>query len=493
MFPLRRPRHHAPALTLLSVVALLVFGGPPPAQAASAGVQLHLLWSNVDSADMDRQLDAASAANATIARVDVGWSALEESGNGKWNGYHLDRLDKVVAKAEARGIKLLLTLTTTPCWASTAPAQLKQGCSGDWGERGVEDYAPANPEDYADALAFLVGRYGTRVAGWELWNEPNSEDFFKSPKPVADYAALVKAAYRAAKVADARVPIVAGSLMHADHTWTEALYDAGLKGHFDAFSIHPYSEDKSPLSANGGYTKVSFADGVPKVREVMLRHGDDKPLWLTEFGWSTTKVRNDEPWRNGVAERDQARFIREALAHAQNWKYVPVAIYYNLKDRGVDSTDRNDHFGLVENDGTPKPALAAFREAAAGLHWEGPRQAASVSRQAAPAFELSLGKGSRSSVASVPGAAAAALVVARRPGARVRIQGNAPGARRVTLEVRRVAARGAGGRLAIDARAAVSADGRFSHSFPVARLRRGRYEVAVAAGTGRSRVRLRVR
>ena len=506
------PRHRrllAPLLTLLAVVGLFAFGPAASAQAASAGVQLHLLWSNVDSAEMDRQLDAAKAANASIARVDVGWSALEESGKGKWSSYHLGRLDKVVAKAEARGVKLLLTLTTTPCWASTAPESLKQGCSGQWWTRDIEDYAPADPQDYADALGYLVDRYGTRVAGWELWNEPNSDDFWKSSSPVSDYADLVKAAYRAAKAADARVPIVAGSLMHADYEWTESLYKQGIKGHFDAFSIHPYSEDKSPLSRNGGYTKVSFAEGVPAVREVMLRYGDDKPLWLTEFGWSTTRVRDDKPWRNGVDEAAQARFIREALAHAQSWKYVPVAIYYNLKDRGVNSTDRNDHFGLVENDGTPKPALAAFRQAAAGLPASpGGDAAGTAPAEAAPVFELSVPVGDQAPVSSAPvapagqdesgasstsvsGGSAPRLVVTRRPGVKVRAKGSA-GGRKVTVKVRRIGSR-RGGRVALKARAAVSARGKFSRSFSVDRLKRGTYEVAVSGGTGQARVLLSVR
>jgi len=66
--------------------------------------------------------------------------------------------------------------------------------------------------------------------------------------------------------------------------------DWGISGSFDALSIHPYSHDRSPLA--GGDPRVSFALGVPAVRDVMLRNGNTAPMWLTESGWSTSNTRS---------------------------------------------------------------------------------------------------------------------------------------------------------------------------------------------------------
>lgn len=360
------PRH----LIVGMVIALAAFlGGAASSQAATQtpALQLHLLWSNVDEADMDRQLDLAQAAGARMVRVDVGWSSVEEAGKGKYNAWYLKKVDAAVAKAEARGIKLLFTFTHTPCWASSAPDSVKQNCEGAWWSRAVDRYAPSNPNDYADAFAYMVARYGDRVAAWEIWNEPNQDAFFKTDDQPGRYAALVKAAYPAAKRANSGPTILAGSVADSDFAFTERLYDLGIKGNFDAYSVHPYSVDRSPLDPmEDPYIKNSFARGIPAVHATMARHGDgDKQLWLTEFGWSTTTARTSEPWRNGVDADVQAKFLKQAFNKMRDWSYVPVGVYFKLRDTGTNPLDRVAHYGLLNTDGSQKPAFAAFRSVAA--------------------------------------------------------------------------------------------------------------------------------
>ena len=361
-----------PLRLLVSVAALAcTLGGfaPAPASAAqTAGVQAHLLWSRYDAADRERMLDRAKEAGAGIVRVDVGWASMELDGKGDYNGWYLGKVDHVVAEAEERGIKVLFTFWETPCWASSAPESLKQGCEGQWWDRGVQRYPPNDAADFADAFAFMVRRYGDRVAAWELWNEPNHTEYLRGADPVGEYAKMVRAAYPAAKAADARVPVIAGSLADSDFEFTQALLDRGVGGHFDAWSVHPYSEDRSPLHPGiPGWTKKSFAAGVPAVRDTLLRAGEDKPIWLTEFGWSTCDVRGGRAYENCVDANTQATWLRQAFEHMRNWSYVPVGITFNLEDTSGDTGDRVDNYGLLRVDGAAKPAFAAFRSAAEGL------------------------------------------------------------------------------------------------------------------------------
>ena len=332
-----------------------------PAAPHMAGVQTHVLWANVSNSEMDRQLDTLKDLHAGITRVDVGWASIEPEAKGRYDSWYLGRLDHLVQGASARGIKLLLLFAETPCWASTAPSDLKQGCDGAWWDRDVQNYAPRHASDYADALAFVVKRYGDRVAAWEVWNEPNQDNFFHSSDPVGDYAAMVRAAYPAAKAADPHAMIVAGSLSDSDFEFADALYRHGVKGYFDAFSIHPYSDDRSPLDTAVDSPRYSFTRGVPAVHRVMLRHGDDKPLWLTEFGWSTCDVRGPVHWRNCVDRSTQATFLRRAFQQMRAWSYVPVGIWFNLKNTTGAPDDRVGNYGLLTQGGSAKPAFAAFR------------------------------------------------------------------------------------------------------------------------------------
>ncbi len=344
--------------------------GATPAFAAeqTAGVQAHLLWSRYEAADRERMLDQAKEAGVGMVRVDLGWASLEQEGKGQYNAWYLKRIDHVVEQAGARGIKVLFTFWETPCWASTAPAASKQGCDGNWWERDVQRYPPADASDFADALAFMTSRYGRRVAAWEIWNEPNHDDFFKARDKVSAYASLVKAAYPAAKAADPGATIIAGSLADADYQFTRALYSQGVKGNFDAWSVHPYSEDRSPLHPGiSGWEKKSFAGGVPRVRDTMLRHGDNKPIWLTEFGWSTCTIRGQAAYDNCVDPTTQANYLQLAFKQMQTWSYVPVGITFNLADTSADPEDRVDNYGLMHESGAAKPAYAAFRTAAAAM------------------------------------------------------------------------------------------------------------------------------
>ena len=269
----------------------------------------------------------------------------------------------MVAKADARGLKLLFTFWETPCWASVAPEDLKQGCAGAWWERRVQRYGPANPADYGDALAFLVKRYGGRVAAWEVWNEPNHPDYFIADDQAKSYAEIVKAAYPAAKAADPNSTVIAGSLADADFGFTERLFGHGIKGKFDAYSVHPYSGDRSPLDpGDDRWIQNSFIRGVPRVRDTLLAHGEDKPLWLTEFGWSTCTVRGLQSYKNCVDASVQASYLKQAYGQMQQWSYVPVGVWFNLEDTSADLGDRVDNYGLHTVDGRQKPAATAFRE-----------------------------------------------------------------------------------------------------------------------------------
>ena len=348
--------------------ALGATAAPPAAAEQTAGVQAHLLWSRYDAADRERMLDRAKGAGVGMVRVDLGWASLEQDGKGRYNAWYLQRIDHVVDQAEARGIEVLFTLWETPCWASTAPAALKQGCAGNWWEREVQRYPPANASDFGDALAFLTNRYGRRVAAWEIWNEPNHDHFFKARDKVSAYAALVKAAYPAAKAADPGSTILAGSLADSDYQFTEALLDKGVADKFDAWSVHPYSEDRSPLHPGiPGWEKKSFAQGVPAVRRTLLRHGQVKPIWLTEFGWSTCTIRGQAAYENCVDPATQATYLQQAFRHMRSWSYVPVGITFNLVDTSDNRADRVDNYGLLHENGAAKPAYTALRTAATAL------------------------------------------------------------------------------------------------------------------------------
>ena len=156
------------------LVAVTALAAAPAASARVPlrGVVVHSLWAQFSDRDMIRDLKAARSAGANVVRVDVAWGSLEVRGKGQISQWYLRRMDRFVSGARKRGMKVIMTLWASPCWASSAPANVKAGCRSEWNQASVV-YPPSNPADFGDIARFITARYGKRLAGLEVWNEPN--------------------------------------------------------------------------------------------------------------------------------------------------------------------------------------------------------------------------------------------------------------------------------------------------------------------------------
>ena len=327
-----------------------------------AGASMHPLWGSTSVADFDRELDLAKAAGMDIVRADLGWATIEEQGKGQYAQWYVDKADTFFAHAKARGLKVLVTFFHTPCWASSAPEDLKQGCTGAWWDRGVHVYPPTNPADFADAVEWVVRRWGSQMHAIEIWNEPNHPAWMKGPDPAAGYAAMLKAAYPRVKAARPSVQVLGGALVYSDGAYLTDLYDRlGVKGSFDGLSYHPFAgrdpDDASPNVA----TKYNFQLGTQWIRDIMVARGDGaKEMWMTEVGFPTctpgAHVWCVTPEKQAEYDADHYRIARE------KWPFVRGVITYNMRNKGTDPGEFEEQMGLLWRDFTPKPAYYAVRD-----------------------------------------------------------------------------------------------------------------------------------
>jgi polysaccharide biosynthesis protein PslG len=353
------------ATAAVAVVLALTLVAPAGAAEQLLGAQSHATWSSVSTAEMRRELDMLAFAGGKVVRTDISWSSLESEGKGQYSPWFVERFDAFLDHAEARGIRVIGTLWSTPCWASSAPAEAKQGCTGSWWDREVDRYEPSTPEHFADAAEWVARRWGHRLAALEIWNEPNEPEhrFLIAPDNGRSYAGLLRAAYPRIKRAAPNLPVLGGAMAFSDQAWVDRLYELGAGSSFDGLSLHPYNEWRDPDDAwKPQWRKYTFLTGVPAMHEVLRRHGDGhKSLWLTEFGFSSCG--DGDRWC--VSEQQQADYVADSLRIVRNWDFVAAAVVYNLRNKGTDPTDREDQFGLLHRDFTPKPAYAAFARALA--------------------------------------------------------------------------------------------------------------------------------
>ncbi|MHB8626619.1 MAG: GH39 family glycosyl hydrolase [Aggregatilineales bacterium] len=294
------------------------------------------------------------------ARVNWAWKDLQPQ-NGAFDYSHLDAVARVAAEHH---IQLLPILTAVPAWASTAPDQLK----AQYGNLSpVDRYRPKDMTDWLQYVRNVVERYdgngvndapgSPRINYWEVWNEPNIGLFWPPTPNAAEYLALLKATYQAIKATDPTAKVVLGGLANAGFnadgsSYLQTLYDLGGAPYFDVVSIHLYSYP--PLGI------APVVKTVDSVRSLMDAHGDkDKPLWLTEIGWS------DAPnaWGAPTVSQDDVAAFLKAVYDAP--LPADVIFWYNFRNIFANSPDVEHNFGLINANFTPKPAFKVYKALAA--------------------------------------------------------------------------------------------------------------------------------
>jgi hypothetical protein len=322
-------------LTLLTIALFLAL--PTASPAAEIGLNMN----GGAAASTDDNWGMLDDTKPGWARHFVVWSGQRATDGG---------YDDIVAQEERRGIKTLFVVT---------------GLGGARAEAGA----------YSAFVGSLAARYKGRVDAYEIWNEADEPAFWPGAPDPAGYVALLKASHTAIKGADPAAKVVFSPLTGNNYGFVDAAYKAGAKGYFDAMAVHT---DTACLVAgpteyyreDGRVARFTFL-GYRTVREVMLAHGDDKPIWMTEFGWSTTQRRCDRGrWAGqkdaGVPEPVQAQFLREAYHCMKEDPYLEVAMWFNSRDLRGDGSEL-DSYGLRRADGSRRPSYDAFKDVARGI------------------------------------------------------------------------------------------------------------------------------
>lgn len=293
-------------------------------------VTAHLDSEAASSADIETQLSLLGDAGAAWVRFDFEWRLLEK----RPQIYDFSKFDDIVKKANGMDISIIAIL---PQWA--APN---------------EDYLRVikTPQMYAAYAAAVAKHYreNNRVV-FQIGNEPDIEIFWNEKPDRTAYISYLKAAATAIKQVnpDARV-ISAGILSEHAREWVAEMYQQGALADVDDIGLHLYSQPDPPR-----FTAVE------ELRELIRQYNGPKGIAITEFGWPTMKK---EDHIEGVTYVQQAAYIAEVF-HQMREKYpvVNTLCVYNVRDRGTDREDTDQHMGLVDWEYTKKPAYDEVQKA----------------------------------------------------------------------------------------------------------------------------------
>lgn len=330
---------------LAFLVALAAFAPPAHAQAPPSGSdeRFGLVLVPADGVWLERAYQAGARAN----RFQLNWWDVEPSPGQRDFG----PAEEAIATIAAGGIEVTLLLTAPPEWAR------REG--SDWVPAGL-DRPWDDPANAWGAFVYAtVSRFKGKVRYYEIYNEPDLDQFWDgSPE---EYAALLATGYRAAKAADPSAQVIMAGMAH----WSRPQFaeqvlnalrqipDAEANNYFfDVAAWHWYSR------ADQLYERVLWA------RDLLQRYGmGEKPIWINETNipvWGDGKGPQEATWGFG-STAEQAAFMIQAFTNAFAAGAERVFVF-RLHDNGMDQT-----FGLMKDDGSPRPAYYAYQTAARWL------------------------------------------------------------------------------------------------------------------------------
>jgi polysaccharide biosynthesis protein PslG len=282
--------------------------------------------------EWDRPVSILKDLKVNWTREEFIWSQIEpQKGNFDWTFY-----DRAFGKLSESGINVLGIIDYSAPWATEDPSRAD-----------ADKYMP-NIQEWRTYVGKVVDRYGGKVKYWQIWNEPNIPTFFKPEPNTAQYMGLLKNASEVIRNKDGAAKVVLGGLSGVDVGYLQTLKTMDAGRYFDVLAVHPYRLDfKSPPESGG------LERDLANIEKIAKEFGG-KEVWLTEFGWPTDSA-------EGVSEDIQAKYLARTYLISLSFSNIKKVFWYDFRDDGNNSNFREDNFGLVERDYTPKKSFLAYK------------------------------------------------------------------------------------------------------------------------------------
>ncbi|HEX2950985.1 MAG TPA: cellulase family glycosylhydrolase [Armatimonadota bacterium] len=298
---------------------------PSPVIPDGMGVNIHFTGEPV------RDLDMIKAGGWKFIRMDYHWTSIEKE-KGVYNFSAYDQLTDALLK---RGIRPLYIL--------------------DYGNGLYNEPSGIRTEEGRQAFARFAAASVTHYKGkpilWELWNEPNGAGFWKPVPSAHEYMLLAKVVFPAIRKADPTAFCIAPATSGIDMGYLEGCFKEGLLQMVDGITVHPYRQ----------IAPETVENDVQRLRALIAQYcpeRPDLPILSGEWGYSCA-------W-NGFNDTLQGQYLpRQYMMNLS--LNIPLSIWYDWHDDGIDPKEPEHHFGTVTHEYQPKPSYLAAQSLVAAL------------------------------------------------------------------------------------------------------------------------------
>jgi hypothetical protein len=354
----------------LAILLLLQVGGPGVARASEAEAAAAICTSATNGVPRDprfgvaeawRNLDAAARTGATWERLVFSWQHVQPHPE-IWNApYYFS--DRVLCDVTRAGFQVVGLIQDTPEWARVYP---NYGATSP--PFGLYEAWDSPDNVWARFIERMAYEYRGRIDHWIIWNEPEFQPgdqggiYLTWSGNARDYYQLMKVAYQAAKYANPDATLVLGAtsywidVVNGRRQFLERLLEIAARD--PEAAEHGYFFDAVALNV---YWAPDDVWGLARVlRQMLAVHGLEKPLWITETNAMPydDPITPKEPNGQRVTLQEQAAFVIQAYAMGAAADYQRIG-WHAMIDR--DTSD--EIWGLTRNDGSLRPAFAAYQVA----------------------------------------------------------------------------------------------------------------------------------
>ena len=315
------------------------------------GVNAHFLWFTPEQ--YKQQMQRFHALGLEWVRVDLHWDRHEPS-EGR---YRLGELDGVVDSLKQEQLKSVFYLVGSAPHATSAPS----------GSPTPDQFPPKQAQVFAERMAMLARRYPS-IDAWQVWNEPNLPSFWRPHEDAEAYGRLLQQSTQALRQVDPNKPVVMGGMAYYSQMpvkgglMLESLGKLGVQQLGTIIAYHPYSQ--TPETDEPG--KRDFILRSQQLNQ-MLRGVQVPAIWATEWGWSS--YAGPIELQELIGEQGQADYVLRRLALMSALDYDKLFLFA-LSDLDSRASARDQHYGLLDLQGKPKPVYLALQRF---LQISGPR------------------------------------------------------------------------------------------------------------------------
>ena len=248
--------------------------------------------------------------------------------------FDFSRYDPFVNRAVQERKKIVVVLAYSNSWIDTETKKTKYV---------PEKYIP----DYLNYIEAIVLHYKDKIAGWQIWNEPNFNIFWRGTNE--EFYNLSRQTTQKIREIAPNAYIIGGAFMRTPKLFIKGMSKAGALENLDAIAFHPYALNPT--------WSMRLYDILTKLNSEINFNRD---IFISEIGFPTGGL-----YPHRVSMRNLPSYVVKTIVGSAS-RGAKALLWFQFSDNYIEGEypnkiDSELYFGLIFGDYTRKNGAWAYQ------------------------------------------------------------------------------------------------------------------------------------